>query len=719
MRRTASRADGDSLRHAIRYLPAFLVLLIPLGLLAFLGSRELSTQEDRAENFLRERAYDFLVSGVRQFDETIRNYTDVLIGADLDTDYPSLFAAARANRDLHPDVLELMVLQDDADLVHPRRGPRSTDSPPFSQISREVRVAQSLMHAGDTEGAIKRLEAYVTTDGNDDRARWFDSRSRTRARIQLAGLYRGSGQLEAALAMFTETLRGLNDPTNIAARTRGSRSSRSERRYRAIEFPTDALLCRAAAAELKTELSGDTADLVELLQDLAAGQFDNVTDGVLTAVLDRAAARAPADTGDLVTAARSGLAELAGSRLRARNYEDRVDRELRNVLRRAGEDDLIQHVFDDSGLATCLLILRRVRNSESALYAGSWVGFQLDLTALTNHALAQQLAPTDDGFHLDILTRKGTRVLRHEQPEGADDWESEVLARSTVAGLQFRAIPRNVRQQLEDQQASARTRMLLMLALGLIGLGGAFYLVRAVGRETELANMKVNLVSRVSHDLKTPLAMIKMYGETVSLGRTHNQAETQHFASIISREADRLTLWIDRILDFARRERGEMIYHMEPLDLTELVQRVAEEYHGHVESADMSLDTDLQDELPVEADPSAMESTLVNLLENALKYTPEQSPGRKVELATRRSGDRAIVEVLDRGVGIPEDEQAKVFDSFFRARTAGQVRGAGLGLSLVQHCVQAHAGTIEAKQRTGGGTIFRLSFPLLSPERNG
>ncbi len=349
-----------------------------------------------------------------------------------------------------------------------------------------------------------------------------------------------------------------------------------------------------------------------------------------------------------------------------------------------------------------------------ALRREQWAGFALDLTACLNRLLARQLADDASGFVLDVVDPSGHRVLRHALPAGAETWSSDVLARSALAGLQLSAIPRNAAEQLQSRRAGARNRALLVLALCLAAIGGAFFLVRAVAREAELAAMKVDLVSRVSHELRTPLSTIKMYGETLALGRAQNAEQTARFGAIVSREADRLTNLIARILDFSRQQAGRMEYRRTGCDLSALVRETTEQYRSHVEAAGGRLALTLDDGLRAAVDAGALAGALINLLENAVKYTPMASAERTVEVELRRAGDRAVLDVRDRGIGIPPGERTKVFASFYRASNAGEVRGAGIGLSLVQHFAAGHGAAVEALPRPGGGTIVRLSIPLLN-----
>lgn len=683
------------MRQPLRFLPAFLALLVPLGALAFLGSRELSRQQDLAETFLRERAFDFLSSAGRRLDSEFAALTEFTLGHTLDTDFPNLTAAARAHRSANPEIAELFVLDGDGDLVHPHRGP--TIHSVLHQRTLDVRIAQTLLARDDQKGALEFLESTDTASGHA---------AHSGTKVQLAGLHRRLHQEEKALEIFEGILASLP----ASGQVREARSARALRI--GFEHETTRLLGRTGEAELHLELKGDSEPLLRLLREIADGEFSYNSDDVLHAVVDRATDRLPfsAEGLEALSAARTELAELLASRQRALDYEAMVELPLREPTQRHDQPHRY-HVYDP-GLTTNMLILREVQAEERSLYAGEWVGFQLDLTAFVNRVLEVQLAPGDDGFQLDIVTPQGNRVLRQPLPEGAEEWKGELHSRASIAGLQLQAIPHNAAQQLESRRSSDRNRAFLVLALCLVAGGGAFFLVRSVGREAELAAMKVDLVSRVSHELKTPLSMIKMYGETLGMGRTKNEQQASQFAAIISREADRLTTWIDRILDFSRHESGEITYHKEQTDISDLVGQVTEAYRPHLEAANVRLITNLEENLHAEVDPGMLESAVVNLLENAVKFTRPSESERPVELTLKRDADLAVLEVRDRGVGIPPRETDRIFDSFYRASTAGEVRGAGLGLSLVQHFARAHDGTVQATPRERGGTTFRLSLPL-------
>ena len=690
-----------------------MALLIPLLGLAFLGSRELARLEDQAETYLRGRASDFLATAVREFDDGIREFGNTLLDETLDRTDPDLVAASLRCREQHPDMLALLVLDGRGNVVYPRAAPSWTQETfPLGMPRRELRAVQETVATGDLTGAITALEAALEPPAAAD-GRGGDARARLRMQLQLAACYRANGELQRALAKFGDVradAAAMIGP--VGERDRRGRTTRTRSRGEAESMT---LLAALAWAELMTALSGDGSELLRVVRELGAGQHPGVGDRLQRACLDRAVAfmlehgAGAAELAEAVDADRR-LAHFTDSRVLIRDLYAQLYRRLPAKLRRAAADETVYAVFD-TDLATCLLILERVTADVGSLREGQWIGIVVDLTGYTNSRLADLLSPRDDGFCLDVRAPDGERVLRHELPPSSIAGD-EILQRSTVAGLEFRALAQDPDRQLENRRAATRNRALLVLALCLVAVGGAFFLVRSVGREADLATMKVDLVSRVSHELKTPLAMIKMYGETLAMGRARDGAQTAKFAGIISREADRLTLLIERILDFSQQQSGSITYNRQLVDLAELVRGVTDEYRPHLESQGVELVTRIAAGTPVELDAQAAASALVNLLENAAKYTPTESADRRIEVELRRQTRVAVLEVMDRGVGIPPAERDRVFQSFYRASTAGEVRGAGLGLSLVQHFAIAHDGDIEALPRQGGGTVFRITLPL-------
>jgi signal transduction histidine kinase len=196
------------------------------------------------------------------------------------------------------------------------------------------------------------------------------------------------------------------------------------------------------------------------------------------------------------------------------------------------------------------------------------------------------------------------------------------------------------------------------------------------------------------------------------MGRARDPGQAAEFGSIIARESERLTGLIQNILDFSRQQAGTLRYTPQTLDLGNLLRTVITAYAPHLEARGALVIDTLPNDIVAICDANACEGAVVNLLENAAKYGPGDGEEQEIEIELQRAGDRAVITVADRGRGIPAEERDRVFDGFYRASNAGEVRGAGLGLSLVRHFARAHGGDVRALPRDGGGTIIELWLPL-------
>lgn len=220
--------------------------------------------------------------------------------------------------------------------------------------------------------------------------------------------------------------------------------------------------------------------------------------------------------------------------------------------------------------------------------------------------------------------------------------------------------------------------------------------------------MRSSLLSAVSHDLRTPLASITGAASTLrSQGDRLPPEIKQELLDSISDEAERLSRLVGNLLDMTRFESGGVELRRDLYPLEEIVGTVLQRMESQLQGRTVS--TDLAENLPlVFVDDVLIGQVLWNLLENALKYTP---PGTPIELAAFEQDGSVIVEVRDRGPGIPNGEEERIFQKFYRGKTAG-ARGAGLGLPICRAIVEAHRGTIQASARPGGGAIFRVRLPV-------
>jgi signal transduction histidine kinase len=235
---------------------------------------------------------------------------------------------------------------------------------------------------------------------------------------------------------------------------------------------------------------------------------------------------------------------------------------------------------------------------------------------------------------------------------------------------------------------------------------------RLMRRETEMARLKSDFVANVSHDLKTPLSVIRMFGETLEMGRVPDEPRRQEYYRVITREAERLSRLIDNVLDFSRIEGGRRRYDIVPTVVEPLVRETLEAFAYPLAQQGFKVEVTVAPDLPeVPMDPDAVGQALANLVDNAIKYSADD---RALTVEARVEGGELVLAVADRGIGIPRAEQVLIFDKFYRvgrSETQGR-RGSGVGLSLVRHVALAHGGRVTVDSAPGEGSRFALRLPL-------
>jgi two-component system phosphate regulon sensor histidine kinase PhoR len=258
--------------------------------------------------------------------------------------------------------------------------------------------------------------------------------------------------------------------------------------------------------------------------------------------------------------------------------------------------------------------------------------------------------------------------------------------------------------------AVARRRLLEMVLVGLssvVVIAGLFVILIAAERERRLSNLKSEFVANVSHELKTPLALVRMFGELLQTGRADSEEKRKQYLSIIVNESDRLAALIENVLDFAKVERGQAAYEFSPGRLTEPVGRAVEACRVRAEREGIALELLLEDVPELLLDERAVEIAVINLVDNALKYAPES---KSITVRLRAASGGAEVKVSDQGPGIAVEDRKRIFERFVRGKTASgrQVRGSGIGLALVKHIAEAHGGSISVDDAAPHGSVFTL-----------
>jgi signal transduction histidine kinase len=239
-----------------------------------------------------------------------------------------------------------------------------------------------------------------------------------------------------------------------------------------------------------------------------------------------------------------------------------------------------------------------------------------------------------------------------------------------------------------------------------------FLVWRDARRDIHVAELRTQFVSSVSHELKTPLTSIRMFAEILQMrGYADPQLHTEYLETIVN-ESERLTRLLNNVLDFSRIERGQKRYRMEPTALSEIIQATVRTIQYPLAAQGFVLDLDICDTVPpLAVDRDAIQQAVLNLLTNAMKYSGKR---RNIELRLVSDTGGAVIEVTDHGIGIPEKEQARIFEKFYRAQVPENraISGTGLGLALVAHVMEAHGGNVQVKSKPGEGSRFSLRFPL-------
>jgi two-component system phosphate regulon sensor histidine kinase PhoR len=266
---------------------------------------------------------------------------------------------------------------------------------------------------------------------------------------------------------------------------------------------------------------------------------------------------------------------------------------------------------------------------------------------------------------------------------------------------------------------SERTTLNLSMlgAVIFILIVGVILVFRNIQKEMQLAQTKSDFVSNVSHEIRTPLALISMFAETLLLGRAKSEEKKMEYYDIISKEAGRLRNIVNKILNFSQIEANKKQYSRAECDLNAVVEEVINTYSFHLANKGFEYELKLGDgRMNILADREAVMEALINLLDNAIKYSPEE---KSIIVSTHFREGAYYVAVADQGVGIESKKKEQIFDKFYRV-TEGDiynVQGAGLGLSIVKHIMDAHEGTIEVESVFGRGSTFRLIFPKVSDKK--
>jgi two-component system phosphate regulon sensor histidine kinase PhoR len=224
--------------------------------------------------------------------------------------------------------------------------------------------------------------------------------------------------------------------------------------------------------------------------------------------------------------------------------------------------------------------------------------------------------------------------------------------------------------------------------------------------------VRQDFVANISHELRTPITSLKALADTLQEGAIDDRSVAQDFLKKMNGEIDRLSQMVQELGDLSRIESGETTLNKQPVDIVEIVNKVVESLKAQADRAGLKLNVSISTSLPEAlADGDRVQQVLVNLIHNAIKFTP---PGGTIDVSAIADRDSIQISVADTGIGIPDDDLPRIFERFYKsdkARTSGA--GTGLGLAIVKHIIEAHGGSVWVESIEGKGATFYLTVPLL------
>ncbi|MBX3213953.1 MAG: HAMP domain-containing histidine kinase [Labilithrix sp.] len=325
---------------------------------------------------------------------------------------------------------------------------------------------------------------------------------------------------------------------------------------------------------------------------------------------------------------------------------------------------------------------------------------------------------------VNVIDEEG-RII-HGPPLRTGEFTVGVRFPTTLYNWRVQVSPQ-ASEELAERVQNRRLLEVTMVSLSAIVIVvGAIAIILVSEKERRVSALKSEFVANVSHELKTPLALVRMFAEMLQSGRVATDAKRKEYLDIIVRESERLSALIENVLDFARLERGRGSYEFAEGDVGDAVTRAANVYRYRAEREGMRLAVDVEPNLPrAHIDERAIQLAVVNLVDNALKYAPG---GKEIIVRASSEGDSVRVDVIDRGPGVPPEERHRIFERFVRLTSrAGdsgdsQARGSGIGLALVKHIAESHGGRAwvaapcnEANPDAPTGSTFSFSIPAASP----
>ncbi len=317
-----------------------------------------------------------------------------------------------------------------------------------------------------------------------------------------------------------------------------------------------------------------------------------------------------------------------------------------------------------------------------------------------------------DQFILSVFNKSSNTPIYSTQINDTVSVNTSVLAKDLWIfpdySLGIRRKGTSLKQLVRER---TNTNLTLLIGLDVVLIVALLLAFRSVKREVQLAQNKSDFVSNVSHEIRTPLALISMFAETLEMGRAKSEEKKQEYYTIINKEAHRLSGIVNKILNFSQTEAGKKTLHIETVLLNQEISEVLKTYDFHLKNKGFEYSFHQSADLYVKADKEALIEIIINLIDNAIKYSAEK---KRIEISLETQENAGLIYIRDHGVGIRKADQNHIFDKFYRVSSGdlAKSQGTGLGLSLVKQLIEKQNGKISVTSAVGQGSTFIVHFPL-------
>jgi two-component system phosphate regulon sensor histidine kinase PhoR len=331
--------------------------------------------------------------------------------------------------------------------------------------------------------------------------------------------------------------------------------------------------------------------------------------------------------------------------------------------------------------------------------------------------LDKYLRDLQDRFYVSIVDFENNGI--YGQPiDRSSKYFFETRFPNTLYKWMLQILPRNYTELELGVRNQRRTNLFfIIVSMSLIYFSLAIIYVHWQ-RDRQLRQLKEDFIGNVSHELKTPLSLIRMFSEILVTGRVSKEDKKQEYYRIIHSESDRMSRLINNLLDFANLIRGIEYKHFEKTNMSQLVAKALEAYRYEIQKDGFQLNLEADSGIPdLYADPNAITMAFLNLLDNSVKYSGDE---KQIEVHVAKNNGFVDLSVMDRGIGIPAHEQQKIFDKFYRGSGPAirRVRGSGIGLAITKHVAEMHGGEVLVQSEPGKGSTFTLRIPIRNAQEH-